>query len=130
LSQPAVITLAWEDIMRTASHRTARLIGGGVVAAAALGLGYIGTSWLRYGRVSKRSTDRSTSLDRFLPTFEVIERHHTTVAAPAVLTFAAAREMDLMESPVVRAVLRGRELLMRLRYKENRAPQPLIDEII
>jgi hypothetical protein len=30
-----------------------------------------------------------------MPVFDVAERHHITVAAPASITFAAAAEMDL-----------------------------------
>jgi hypothetical protein len=116
--------------MRTASHRAARLIGGGVVAAALFGLGHVATSWLRYGRVPKRRGDPPTLLDRFLPKFEVIERHHTTVAAPVEATYAAARALSLAESPVVRAIFRGRELLMGAGPAEPRAPQPLIDEVM
>jgi hypothetical protein len=116
--------------MRTASHRATRLIGGGAVAAAVFGLGYVATSWLRYGRVPKKRGEAPTLLDRFLPTFEVMERHQTRVAAPVEATYAAARAMSLAESPVVRAIFRGRELLMGSGHADPRPPQPLIDEVM
>ena len=51
-------------------------------------------------------------LDRFLPVYQVDERHETGVAAPADVTFAAARALDLRRSRLVRAIFRAREILM------------------
>lgn len=119
--------------MRTKSHRAWRVVGGGVGAATLFGLGYVATQWLRYGHVRKRPGP-STLLDRFLPECEVLERHETRVAAPADVTYAAAREMSLNGSPVVRAIFRGRELLMRSSARqeqpEERPTQSLIDEVL
>jgi hypothetical protein len=115
--------------MRNTSSRAARIVGAGVGAAAVIGVAYVAGTWLRYGRVAKHGTP-PTLLDRFLPTCEVLERHQTRVAAPVEMTFAAAREMDLASSPVVRAIFRGRELLMRVTPAEKREPQSLIDEVL
>ena len=98
--------------MRNTSRHAWRVVGGGVGAVTLLGLGYVATQWLRYGHVRKRGGP-PTLLDRFLPACEVLERHETRVAAPADVTYVAAREMRLASSPVVRAIFRGRELLMR-----------------
>ena len=38
--------------------------------------------------------------------------HETRVAAPADATYASALALDLQRSPLVRAIFRGRELLM------------------
>jgi hypothetical protein len=115
--------------MRSTPRRAWQIVGGGVGAAALFGLGHVATSWLRYGRVHKPRT-APTLLDRFLPTYEVLERHQTVVAAPVETTYAAARAMDLMDSAAVRAIFRGRELLMRATPTEHREPQPLIDEVL
>jgi hypothetical protein len=115
--------------MRSTSNRAWRIVGGGVGAVALFGLGHVATSWLRYGRVRRKGT-APTLLDRFLPTCEVLERHQTLVAAPVEATYAAAREMDLMESAVVRAIFHGRELLMRATPTDSREPQPLVDEVL
>ena len=119
--------------MRKTSRRAWRVVGGGASAMALVGLGYVATEWLRYGRVRKRRGP-PTLLDRFLPECEVLERHQTRVAAPADVTFVAAREMSLAGSPVVRAIFRGRELLMRSapaqERPEERPPQSLIDEVL
>jgi hypothetical protein len=93
------------------------------------GLGHVAARWLRYGHVPARK-EPPTLLDRFLPECEVLERHHTRVAAPADVTYAAAREMSLGSSPLVRAIFRGRELLMRASATEARPPQPLVDEVL
>jgi hypothetical protein len=41
-----------------------------------------------------------------------VERHRIRVHAPAEITFAAACEADLQESPVVRAIFRAREVIL------------------
>jgi hypothetical protein len=46
-------------------------------------------------------------LDRFMPAYEVVERHHVHVAAPAALALSVAGSMDLQPSPLVRAHHRG-----------------------
>jgi hypothetical protein len=51
-------------------------------------------------------------LDRFMPAYDVVERHRVSVAAPAEITFEAAREMDLLQSPIARAIFKGREWAM------------------
>jgi hypothetical protein len=49
-------------------------------------------------------------IDRFLPTYDVIEHHETTVDAPVDVTYRAVREFDLARSPVVLALLAVRGL--------------------
>ena len=117
--------------MSANSRRAWRVVGGGVGAAMVFGLGYVATRWLRYGHVRKRR-GRPTLLDRFLPECEVLERHQTRVAAPADVTFVAARSMSLMGSPLVRAIFRGRELLMRSSAKQpdEQLRQSLIDDCL
>lgn len=117
------------DNMGTASKRVWRVVGGGIGAAALFGLGHVATTWIRYGRVAKHG-EPATLLDRFLPECEVLERHQTRVEAPAHATYAAARAMDLNRSPVVRAIFRGRELLMHAGPAERREPQSLVDEVL
>ena len=47
-----------------------------------------------------------------MPDYEVVERHHIRVCAPAPVTLAAAREQNLFELPLVRAIFKGRELVL------------------
>jgi hypothetical protein len=47
-----------------------------------------------------------------MPTYEAFERHRRFVRAPAQLTLAAAIEMDLLESPVIRGIFKAREVIL------------------
>jgi len=80
------------------------------------------TAWCRYGRVADRSAgdDADALLDHFMPDYEIVERHHVGVAAPADVVLAAASEMFLERSPIIRAIFKARELVMRSR--PSRAP--------
>ena len=49
-------------------------------------------------------------IDRFLPNYDVIEHHETTVDAPVDVTYRAVRDFDLARSPVVLALLTLRGL--------------------
>jgi hypothetical protein len=57
--------------------------------------------------------DADALLDKFMPTYDVAERHHVRVAAPAEVTLKAATEMDLQRSAIVRGILKAREWIMR-----------------
>jgi hypothetical protein len=84
------------------------LIGLGI-AGASYGA-YVAGAWLRYGR-TKRPED--PVLDRFMPAYETSDHHETEIAAPVDVSFAAAKEMRMERSRIVRAIFRGRELFMR-----------------
>ena len=74
---------------------------------------WVGTTWLRYAHEAPgRAEGRDPLLDRVMPLYDVAERHHIHVAAPAEITFAAACEQDLMALPIVRAIFKAREILL------------------
>lgn len=79
-------------------------------------LGYatvVGTTWSRYGHVPSASPDeRDPLLDRFMPEYEVAERHHVRVTAPPAITLAAAADTDLQRSRIVRAIFKAREMVL------------------
>jgi hypothetical protein len=87
------------------------LAGLGVGAAAAYA-GYVAVTWSRYGRPSRDGS--APRLDRFMPRYDVRERHHTVVNAPAAIAFRAARSIVVGRSPVVRALFGLRALPSRL----------------
>jgi hypothetical protein len=61
----------------------------------------------------------------------VREHHEVRVAAPAAVTFAAARELELHRSPLIRGIFRARELFMAATAMRGRAPQrPFLDEVL
>ncbi|MCC6538643.1 MAG: hypothetical protein IT162_13895 [Bryobacterales bacterium] len=78
--------------------------------------------WLRFGRATRTGAD--PLLDRLLPDYDIAERHHIRIAAPADTVFAAACAVDLDDSPVVRAITRGRELLLGTRTDPHAPPLP------
>jgi hypothetical protein len=69
-------------------------------------------------------------LDRFIPTYDVVERHHIEVDAPAARTLEAARRLDLSGSPIVRAIFKGRELLMGADAGPRREPRGLLEDLL
>jgi hypothetical protein len=82
-----------------------------------------GLAWLRYGHPAPADAeDADPLLDHVMPVYDVAERHHIQVAAPANVTFAAACEQDLMAPPVVRAIFKAREIL--LGSKPDAVPRP------
>jgi hypothetical protein len=88
-------------------------IGGGVAAFSYAALAAY--AWTRYGHVSSKSDEggRNGLLNRFMPAYDVVERHQVKVAAPVEATFVAATDMDLQRSLLVRTIFRTRELFMR-----------------
>ncbi|HEU5183891.1 MAG TPA: hypothetical protein VFU01_04945 [Gemmatimonadaceae bacterium] len=104
--------------MSARAARAVKVAGGGVGALALFGFGYIARNWYRYGKVSKNGkTD--LLLDRFMPTYEVRERHETRVAAPVAIAYEAVRRMDMNRSRLVRGMFRARAIALRAK------PEPL-----
>ena len=90
-------------------------------------LGYAGLAWLRYGSPAPPSRGEADALlDSFIPVYDVAERHEIRVNAPADVTLATAREMDLQRSRVVRAIFRGRELILWSRPDKIERPRALM----
>jgi hypothetical protein len=95
--------------LRTSLKWAAGLAGFATGAYAS----YVGVNWIRYGHPEPATAeDADPLLDRFMPVYDVAERHHIHVAAPAHLTFAAACEQDLMALPFVRAIFKTREVVL------------------
>lgn len=47
-------------------------------------------------------------IDRFLPQYDVMARYETTVQAPVMRAYAAARQLDMRESTIIRILYRLR----------------------
>jgi hypothetical protein len=115
-----------KSCVRTGARWLAAAVG---VAVAAYGA-YVGMTWYRYGLAAAPSLDEEDHLlDQFMPVYEVMERHHVRVAAPGAVTFSVAREMDLQESPVVRAIIKGRELILGATPDDRGRPRGLVAEM-
>ena len=102
---------------------TAGVVGVTVVGYAAV----VGANWLRYGRTSApRPDERDPLLDRVMPEYEVAERHHVQVDAPAATTLAAAADVDFAQSALIGAIFRARELVLGATPDVGSAPQGLL----
>jgi hypothetical protein len=107
---------------------TARWLAAGLAFTAASYAMYVAVTWYRYGRAAQPtdSGDRDSLLDRFIPMYEVAERHHVRVVAPAETTFFTACHMYLQQSAVVRAIFKGRELILGGKSEEKSSPLGLV----
>ena len=103
--------------MSTGGRRMRALTRVAVAGAAAAVAGYAtwaAFAWRRYGHPASDAGSRSHDdlLDRFMPSYDVVERHRIWVAAPAAVTMVAAREQDLLRVPLIRAIFKAREIVM------------------
>jgi hypothetical protein len=103
------------------------------IAAAGAGLAGVvygvaaARAWWRYGKPPPpRTYERDELLDRFIPEYDVVERHRIWIAAPAEVVLDAAREQDLMESGLVRAIFKTREVVMGASSDDRPRPRGLM----
>jgi hypothetical protein len=98
-------------------------------ASAAYGA-YVATAWWRYGKTRQPEPEEADALlDRFMPSYEIVERHHVRIAAPAAITLSAAQQVDLQGSPVVRAIIRAREVILGSTPGTRERPRGLLEEV-
>jgi hypothetical protein len=88
----------------------AKWLAGAAAIGAALYGTQAGAAWYRYGKPNRE--DEDLILNALLPGYEIVERHHIEVAAPAPVTFATACEVDLEDSRLARTIFRARERLL------------------
>ena len=105
-----------------------RWLGVGAGVAVATYGAYVGATWFRFGRrdraVKHEESDRL--LDRFMPDYEIVERHQVKVTAPAGITFSTACAMDLQDSAMIRAIFKARELLLCAKPQPGTPPRGLL----
>lgn len=99
---------------RQCTRSGARWLATSVGIAAATYAAQVAVTWCRYGRVARPTSpeDADSLLERFIPAYEVVDRHHVRIVAPAETTFFAACDMDLRQSAIVRAIFKARELIL------------------
>ena len=98
--------------------------------AAAAYATYVGLTWRRYGYPPRPSpSEEDTLLDRFMPTYDVVERHHVRVAAPADVTLATATEIELQQSAIIQAIFKARELVLGAEPDSAIAPRKLLAQM-
>lgn len=103
----------------------AKWMTAGFGAAAAAYGAYVGITWYRYGDPATADAGNADPvLDRFMPVYEIVERHQIHVAAPAAVTLNVAREMDLQASPFVRLIIRAREVILGATPDDRQRSRP------
>jgi hypothetical protein len=104
-------------------------VGSGVVVASYAAC--VGATWFRYGRRKAIAGHEGADplLDRYLPAYEVADRHHVRVAAPAEIALSAASEMDLQQSAVVRGIFKARELILGSKPDRKTYPNALLAQM-
>ena len=121
---------ATRDGKRRGLGRFGRAIGVGAGGVALGWLGYAATAWYRYGHVAK-TRPADPLLDRVMPNPEVAERHEIRGTAPVEITYAAARDLDINRSPLVRGIFRGREVVLGAdRTDDGAAGESLLEQTL
>ncbi|HET7518525.1 MAG TPA: hypothetical protein VFN05_12665 [Actinomycetes bacterium] len=110
------------------------LRSGGATAAAGLVAcaAWTAVAWARYGHTSPGRHPPDGLLDQLIPNPEVDEYHQLEVDAPAPITFAVAKGMDLQASPIVKAIfwLRAVPAMLRGQPSRPRGPRGLLEETL
>lgn len=103
---------------------TAAILGG-----ATYGGLVVYNRW-KYGHVkASAKMGKDSLLDRFIPDPEVVEHHQIAVAAPADVLLATAKEMQMLDLPIIRAIIRIREVAMGGQPDERPHPATLLDQM-
>ena len=104
------------------------LIGAGAAAGGYAAL----VAWhrMRYGRPVRIAEPGDYSLlDRFIPVPEVVEHHHIAIDAPAEVVLDAAKEMRLLDSPLIRGIFRAREFVLGGEPDRRVHPEALFEQM-
>ena len=115
-------------------RKALKTAGRGLAATAAMAAAGYGAlvvlNRVRYGAVKRPAPGAKGSLlDRFIPDPEVAEHHHIDINAPADVVMSAAREMELLKSPVIRAIIKTRELVLGGQPDTRPHPERLLDQM-
>jgi hypothetical protein len=115
--------------------RVARAGAQGALAVAGLAAGgyltYTALAWARYGRArAARGREADALLDRFMPAYDVVERHHIAVNAPAEDVLAAAKSQELDRLPLIRGIFRMRQMVMGADEVAAVLPRALLPQML
>lgn len=115
-------------------RRLARFVTGLVAGACLVLIGWAGygaVAWYRFGDEATAAAS-DPLLDALMPRVDVAERHEIVVNAPADVTYAAARDLELSRSPIIRLILAARTLPSRLGGEPEPTAHPvgIVDETL
>jgi len=107
-----------------------RGLGAAAILAGTAYGGLVIYNRLRYG-TAKASTaaGKDSLLDRFIPDPEVVEHHQIAIDAPADLVMTTAKEMQLLNSPIIRGIIRLREMALGGQPDERPHPAALLEQM-
>jgi hypothetical protein len=113
---------------RQVFKNTAAGLAGGVALA---GLGYAALVAYHRGQYGRVITgDGSNSLiDRFIPDPEIVEHSQIAIDAPADVVLAAAKVMELTNSPLIGAIFKARELMLGGEPDTRPHPSQLLEQM-
>ena len=98
-----------------------------------LGVGYLTlatAAWARFGHARRSHPDEADDLlDRFIPSYETVERHQVRVAAPAAITLHVAKNASLNESRLVRGIFRARALALGADSQDTTSERGLLEQM-
>jgi hypothetical protein len=92
-------------------------------------LGYMAVTWWEYG-LHVGSANLDPRLDRFIPDWEVAERHEIEVHAPIDTTYRAFRTADFEESFLISWIFRLRQLVMGGKSVAYSGPRTVLDRCL
>jgi hypothetical protein len=98
---------------RPSIRSTARVAAAALAIPPAAYAASVTRAWRGYGNPTPPEPDEQDELlDRFMPVYDVVERHRIAIDAPPAVVLSAAKEQDLLQSPVIRAIFKARELAL------------------
>lgn len=121
---------------RTArATRLARLGTQSMLAASGLVatgyLTYAAIAWTRYGHARHtRGRNADALLDGFMPAYDIVERHHIAINAPADVVLWAATSQELDRLPLIRGIFRMRRMVMGGDEAKVVLPRALVPQML
>lgn len=110
---------------------TRRIAGSTAVVAGMAAAGYAGlVAWhrCRYGSAAVDPAQCGL-LDRFIPSPEVLEHHQIGIDADAETVMDAAKEIRLLDSTLVRAIFKAREIALGGDADTRAHPEELFEQM-
>lgn len=112
-------------------HKITRLMVGTLGLAAAGYGAATALAWARYGHAPRGNAEEQDSmLDRFMPAYDVVERHDIAVDAPPSVTLVAAGAQRFMSNPIIRAVFKTREVVLGSTPAHTSMPSALLPLVL
>ena len=115
--------------MKSRSQGALRLLASTAGIAIGAYVSRVAATWFRYGHPRRAREDEADPLlDRFIPEYEVVERHQVRVSAPAAFVFDVATKAKL-RSAIINSIFKARELFMGARPSKPVQFLPFLEQM-